>query len=515
MPRRLARSDTRTTRNVAGCRLAALLWTLALAICVATAAAAQSPEELAQRQYQTGVDFLNAQKYDEALRDFQRVIDAYPSSSVADDALLQIARYQLRIGRNLDAAATAVNTLQNKYGTADALPFSYVISGEIALARGRQQADIDRALADFERVPKFFPGTDAVPEALLARADTLRLSGRCGEAIEQYSQITVEYPRSVWAPQANVNASRCLVASGRASDAMAGLQLAARNPMAGDVAARARALNTILYRLYLRPPQPAFAFTNVALGGTTGRLRDIRALAIGGTSLLTVTDNAMSWLDLNNKGAMLRSAKLENARGVFVDPEGDVVLFGKASMLRGGTVVTVSVPKPDKTPRIIEDITAAAALSSGDLIVADADGPVMHRFNRALRVTGIFARGRADRLAVGSLDQVAALDRGAKTITVMTHDGRPAGNITQKGANWQFDEPVDVAFDAFDHLYVLDRGVGTVFVFALAPAPRLLTSFTIPEKAPGAFRRPTAMAIDGEGRLYIHDDRAETVRVYR
>ena len=515
MPRRLAGSDRGMRHSLAGYRTATMVWTLALALYVAAAAAAQSPEELAQRQYQTGVDFLNAQKYDEALRDFQRVIDAYATSSVADDALLQIARYQLRIGRNLDAAATAVNTLQNKYGTSDALPFSYVISGEIALARGRQPADIDRALAEFERVPKFFPGTDAVPEALLARADTLRLAGRCGEAIEQYSQVTVEYPRSAWAPQANVGASRCLVAQGRASDAMAGLQLAARNPMAGEFAVRARAFNTVLYRLYLRPPQPAFAFANVTFGGTTGRLRDIRALAVNGSSLLTVTNNAMSWLDLNNKGAMVRSTKLENARGVFVDPEGEVVLFGSASMLRGGAVVTLSVPKPDKTPRILEDMTAAASLSTGDVIVADSDGPVIHRFNRGLRVTGTFGKGRADRLAVGSLDQIAALDRGAKTITVMSHDGRPAGSIAPKGTGWQFDEPIDIAFDVFDHLYVLDRGLGTVFVYALSPVARLLTSFTIPEKAPGAFRRPTAMAIDGEGRLYIHDDRAENIRVYR
>jgi TolA-binding protein len=499
-----------------GRRLATPWWTLALALyIIATPQARQSPEELAQRQYQTGVDFLNAQKYDEALRDFQRVIDAYPSSSVADDALLQIARYQLRIARNLELAAAAVNTLQSKYGTGDALPFSYVLSGEIALARGRQQADIDRALAEFERVPKNFPGTDAVPEAFLARAHTLRLAGRCDEAIDQYSQVTVGYPRSAWAPQANVGASRCLVAQARVPDAMAGLQAAASNPMAGEYANRARSLNTVLYRLYLRPPQPPFAFANVTYGGTTGRLRDVKALAINGASLLTVTDNAMSVLDLTNKGAIVRTAKLESARGVFVDSEFDSVVYGSSSMLRGGAVTTLQVPKADKTPRLIEDITAIVGLASGDLIVADGNGPVMHRFNRSLRVLGTFGRGRADRLAVGSVDQVAALDRDSKSVTIMSHDGRPAGVLAQKGQGWLFDEPVDLAFDAFDHLYVLDRGLGTVFIFAVTPAPRLLTTFTLPEKAPGAFRRPTGLALDAEGRLYIYDDRAERIQVYR
>jgi TolA-binding protein len=478
--------------------------------------ARQSPEEIAQRQYQAGVDFLTAQKYDEAMRDFQRVIDAYATSSVADDALLQVARFHLRVSRNLDAAANAVNMLQTKYATSDSLPFSYVISGQIALARGRQTADLDRALAEFERVPRFFPGTDAVPEAMLARADTLRLGGRCNEAVEQYSQLTVEYPRSAWAPQANLNASRCLVAQGRALDAMAGLQLAARNPMAGDVAGRARARNTILYRLYLRPPQPPYVFSGTAYGGTSGRVRDIKGLAMAGPLLFAVSDNGMSVFDTSAKGAIVRTAKVENARGAFIDAEERAVIYSSNSLVRDqDRAFTVSVPKADKTPRLVEEITAAAALSTGDLLVADGNGPVIHRFNRELRVLGVFGKGRADRLAVGSLDQVAALDRDGKTVTVTTHDGRPIAAVPARGQGWQFDEPIDIAFDAFDHLYLLDRGLGTVFIFALTPATRLVTSFAIPEKAPGAFRRPTGMALDHEGRLYIHDDRAERIQVYR
>jgi TolA-binding protein len=483
---------------------------------MAAAEARQSSEELALRQYRAGLDFLNAQKYDEAMRDFQRVIDAYAGSSVADDALLQVARFHLRVSRNLEAAATAVSTLQSRYSTGDALPASYVISGQIALARGRQGADLDRALAEFERVPRFFPGTDAVPEAMLARAETLRIGGRCSDAVDQYSQLTVEYPRSVWAPQANVGASRCLVAQGRAQDAMAELQLAARNPMAGEVAARARALNTALYRLYIRPPQPPYAFSGTALGGTTGRVRDVRALAVAGAQLFAVSDNAVTVMNLSAGGATLRTSKFENARGAFVDAEGRAAFHSSNSLLRDqDRAFTLSVPKPDKTPRLLEEITAVGALSTGELIVADGDGQLLHRFARDQRVIGVFGKGRVDRLAVGSLDQIAALDKGAKTIAILLHDGRPSGTVAARGQGWQFDEPVDVTFDAFDHLYVLDRGIGTVFVFTLTPAPRLVTSFSIPEKTPGAFRRPTAMALDDEGRLYIHDDRAERIQVYR
>src|SRR5687768_12366124 len=134
------------------CRTAAALVALALAVCVA-GPEGQSAEELARRQYQSGMGFLRDQKFGEAMRDFQAVVDAYPSTSVADDALLQIARYQLTI-RNIDAAQTAVDLLTRRYGTSDSAPFGLVIAGHIALKRGRANEDLERALAEFQRVPQ-------------------------------------------------------------------------------------------------------------------------------------------------------------------------------------------------------------------------------------------------------------------------------------------------------------------------------------------------------------------------
>ena len=61
----------------------------------ATAVHAQSsptPEEVARRQFASGLEFLKAGRHDEALKDFQTVVESYPATSVADDALLAIAR---------------------------------------------------------------------------------------------------------------------------------------------------------------------------------------------------------------------------------------------------------------------------------------------------------------------------------------------------------------------------------------------------------------------------------------
>jgi hypothetical protein len=61
---------------------------------------------------------------------------------------------------------------------------------------------------------------------------------------------------------------------------------------------------------------------------------------------------------------------------------------------------------------------------------------------------------------------------------------------------------------------VLDRNRGTVFVFS-NDATRLVTSFSLPDKAPGAFFHAKALGLDSAGRLYIFDDQAERIQIYQ
>ena len=62
-------------------------------------------EDLPRRQYKSGLSFLKGQRYAEALKDFQAVIDSFPRSQVADNALLQVALYQLDVAHDLGVGA--------------------------------------------------------------------------------------------------------------------------------------------------------------------------------------------------------------------------------------------------------------------------------------------------------------------------------------------------------------------------------------------------------------------------
>src|SRR5262249_37829512 len=122
-------------------------------------------EEVARRQFDSGVTVIPSGRYTEALKDFQTILASFGKSSVADNALLQTALYQLEIARDPGAAQTSVDRLLKEYPDTDSAPMAHIVAGRIALAKGRAPADVDAALASFERVSRLFPNDEAVPAA--------------------------------------------------------------------------------------------------------------------------------------------------------------------------------------------------------------------------------------------------------------------------------------------------------------------------------------------------------------
>ncbi len=218
-------------------------------------------EEFARRQYESGLSFMQNGRYAEALKDFQAVIDSFAKSSVADNALLQVALYQLEVQHDTASAQAAVERLLKDYPDTDSAPMAHVVAGRIALAKGHAPSDVDAALASFERVPRLFPNDEAVPAAGFYAGDTLRVVRRTDEALERFRRVSMEYPRSSWAARARIGAGLCLVAGDRAPRALEEFQRVRVQLPESIEGADALNLNTILYRLYVRAPaQPAYAF---------------------------------------------------------------------------------------------------------------------------------------------------------------------------------------------------------------------------------------------------------------
>lgn len=492
------------------------VWLLAaVAACVIAggSARAQSAEESARRRLESGRAFLKSQNYAEAYKDFQVVLETYPSSSVADDALLELGTYQLEIARDAKGAESSVDTLLKQYATADAAPMAHVLKGRIALAYGFDTEAVTAALSAFDRVPREFEGTEAVPAAMYFAAEAARRGGRRDESIDRFARVMAQYPGSVWMQRSLLGSASALAAAGQPLRAMEQLQRLRQLFPASPEASLAVEWNTILYRLHVRAPaQSPYVYSN-GLGGPAGKFREVGDIAIDRDNNLFVASRA-GVMVLNAKGGVVRNIVVPEPQGVFFDSDGRAMTLHEGGGLRedGKPGVVLSTASTDGRFRPLR-LDAGVATSGGDLLVSDRTLKTIVRFSADGRPKGEFARQVvARRLAITELDDVAALDTDTRTVTLLDRGGRVTGRIAERGQGYQLRDPVDVAFDSLGHVYVLDRTA--VYVFSQL-GPTLLATFAVQERAPGAFAEPQAMALDTAGRLFVFDRRTDMVQVYR
>jgi TolA-binding protein len=488
---------------------------LFVAACGLTISAQQSGnEEFARRQYESGLSFLQNRRYADALKDLQAVVDSFSATSVADNALLQIAQYQLDVAHDIAATQTLIDKLLKDYPDGDAAPMGHVLSGRLALVKGRASTDVDAALASYERVSRLFPGTEAVAAAGYYSGETLRIVHRTGEALDRYRRVELEYPRSQWAARAALGAGYCLVQLDRAAQALPEVQWVRQQFPATQVAQDALNLNTIIYRLYLRQPaQPAYGFSGRFIGDLKADYRDVVQLSLqpDGRMLLGHKGGVTIFDD---KGAVAGAVASQEPSSFFIDEKGRIVV-AKAGTLAAdkGETQTLFVPEKDGKVRELDQIPSVLINYKGDRIVADSKGHMVLRVGPDGKYVGPFANLEAARMIANGIGDIALLDKGSKTVLFSDRDGKALGKLVGKGPGYEMADPVDIAFDSLDQLYVLDRGKGAVLVFGAKN--KYLTSVSIPEKNPGAFTRPVAMSIDPAGRLFIFDERAKRIQVYQ
>lgn len=485
---------------------------LTAALSAQQAGSNRNEEETARLRFQSGLAFLGQQRYGEAVKDFTAVTTSFPNTSVADDAWLELARYHFEVAGDLAAAHAAVEALSTKYPASDSAAMGLVLGGRVILARGRTPDNVEAALASFDRVPRLHPGSPAIPVAAFHAGETLRVSKRFPEAIDRFRQLTLDYPNSPWAARAMLDLGRCLTIVGQPLQALQQLQRVRLRFPEAEQQSTALLWNTILYRLYVRAPaHPAFSFGDRGIAGSAGRLRDVEAIAVDADNVVVATKSAVLFFD--PVGAIKRSTSAREPRAVFLDPAGQpVVTFKSGFQIGTAPMRLVTAPKPDGSPRELGGISSGVSTSFGELLLVDRDGKAIQRYAADGKHLGAFASINTERLAINDLDDVAALGRDDKSITIYDRAGAVVVKIPAKAATYELRNPVALAFDSLGHLYVLDRGRASVHVFS--PQAKFITTFAIEPNAPGAFREPLALAVDPAGRLYIYDERAERVQLY-
>jgi TolA-binding protein len=495
------------------------------AAAIASPLAQASPEELARRQLESGRVFLRQGNHTEALRDFRTVADTYSATSVADDALLEIARYYFEVAGDVAQTRTAVDAILKQYPTSNSAPDALVMAGRLALAGGRQAADIDGALANFNRVIRLFPDSEAVPSALLFAGEAHWYSGNLEDALVSFSRVAGEYPSSPAAAGASLGAARALLSLGDPMLALEELQQVRNRWPSSPEAATALARLTLLHRLYVRSKSgPVYTVTTETAG--PAKLQEVNGLVATRAGALYFS--ADSGAGIVQPADAPAPPAVTRPRGLALDAAGNLVVIeiGGVKPVKGNSVPMI-MPKPDGSIQPLTKIVSAVQLSNSEWIVMDEDQRFVQRFTEAGKHVNPFAQLRVTRMAINAVDQIAAIDRDQRGIVIVDGSGKTLSRIALKGAGYDLPNPEDVAFDGLGHLYVLDRIAVAVFTpYPAAPAPPgatapaapgtyRLQAFSPASQSAGTFRRGRVFTVDEAGTIYLYDDRAQRVLVLR
>jgi outer membrane protein assembly factor BamD (BamD/ComL family) len=468
-------------------------------------------QDLPARMLENARGNLRDKRYSDGVRALEEVISQNPDTSVAADALLELATYHFDVSGDLAAAQKAAEGLTSTYRQfTNAAAMGWVMKGRVLLAQTRQPQQMTTALSNFNSVATIYPRSEPVPIAGYYAGETLRMTGASKAAIERLRSVISDYPTSPWAARALVSTAICQVAEGQHLAAMETLQRV-RNRFIGTIEAEiALQLNDQLYRLYVRPAaqQSAYEFSERTIPRGQVKLEDVRAVRVDRTgTVFAAAGNRL--LAYDSQGTLRPAPGVLSPVGLFLDKDGTLIAVQKGALNREGNAIPLRVTKPDGTPRILEDVSAGVAWSTGEFIVADPSGVL--KFSRDGTPLGVLSTLRAEKVAVNARDEIAALDRDG-SIVVLDRDGKVFRTLAKKAAAYELKRAVDLTFDALGHLLVLDRGQSAVLVFN--PKGVVVTTFSIAEKAAGAFRRADVLAVDQAGRLYIFDDSAKRILVY-
>ncbi len=115
-------------------------------------------QDLPARMLENARGNLRDKRYSDGVRAMEQVIAQNPNTSVAADALLELATYHFDISGDLAAAQAAAEGLTSTYRQfTNAAAMGWVTKGRILLAQTRRAPDMTTALSNFNSVTAIYP----------------------------------------------------------------------------------------------------------------------------------------------------------------------------------------------------------------------------------------------------------------------------------------------------------------------------------------------------------------------
>ncbi len=463
----------------------------------------------AERQYRTA-QRLGAEGSPDAGAAFEKAVTLAPHGPWADDALVDLARFQGAPdwpedlagldGPRAAAAAATLERVLDQYADGDRIAEARYRRALLRIAPlpGRDAARARQDLIALAVSPSSDTWTVAARYALGILDE---ISGASDRAAGSFARIIVERPDSPAACRARAGFGRTLLLRGRFGEAAGWFQQAIDS--GAPPAVRAGAQRDLALHEVLRQRSPALSWTAVAARlPAIPTTRGAALIASDASGRIVVFDRKSESLQsFDDKGAGSTPETVGEVFALTADPFGRVYVATKDKLLRRDArgITTLASLESFSSPSSI------AVDGAGAVWIADRKGERVGRWTPGLPAPQVAreSKGAAISALVATGARVIAAEAKTGRLVVVAGPGAETAFGTTV-----FKRPVALAADAAGRILVLDEKAATVSRLTPMAEPVDTLSLEV-----GGVSRPLALAAAPDGKLRVLDGATGSVAV--
>ncbi len=439
-----------------------------------------------------------------AIGDYEQLIQQFPESPQAPEAMLRIAQGQLA-GDDRTSALATVARLVTTYPGAPQSAGGLVLEGTIRSERPAEAEDLDEARKTLEKAWLLFPRT-AYP-VLPARSAARVLDGELALRLQQDDQATTSFlevlemePLSPATADAHIGLGTAFVRMGEWQAAAESLQDALGVPgITAESAARARRRLELLERRLLRSATGTDLWSGARRMTIAGaQFRRLSGVAVddrGGMAL--IDSGADEALRVSAEGTVEKRWTLRNGEKPSWGAGSTIQVAARDSVIVPGEAVkSLTVPGKDKQ---LDGIRAVERGPFGRWIVlaTRSEGVLSYPDGRGSGRPVLRGDGDPVDLAMDALDQLYVLEK--KERRVLRINLRTDERETVVRGAWK--QAAAVAVDPFGYLHVLDAGDGRIHTYDRSGTEVGAVGPILPGGVD--LSKAEDLSASGDGRLYL------------
>jgi len=356
---------------------------------------------------------------------------------------------------------------------------------------------------------------DDPADALIGAGIALRVRGEFDKAYQEYARVKLRFPDSPHAARAQYEMGVCSLYADRVSEAMDQFQKVNLWYPASDFAKAATEMNTILYRIYILPPNSTATYApDNRFAGTVLELDEPTGLSMDSKQNIYLSDKGKKTVSIfDSTGRLTNTISLFSPYSVSIDDQ-------DRAFIANGTNVIAATPKGNDTiflsTNTVDSSGTADRLEEIRSVAIDGTGKLFVISNK---VNGILVYGPDSKpqpgysfsqtlkpftkVLVNARNQILALDKDRKQISVYGPDGKFLFTIGPTGKGYTLERVEDFAVDRANHIYLLEKSPHSILIFS--PSGNLQKYILSQKKGTLSFDDGKLITVGPSGSIYVLD----------